>query len=97
VSIDTLLRDVDTDARFVLAHSHGGYSSNLPIEDVTEGKGVDRVRLRTASRSSLSMAACAAPRAPSLLLEERQVGERPRVARHGQPGLLGDVWLPQLP
>jgi DMSO/TMAO reductase YedYZ molybdopterin-dependent catalytic subunit len=38
VSIDTLLRDVETDAKFVLAHSYGGYSSNLPIEDVTGGK-----------------------------------------------------------
>ena len=38
VSIDTLLRDVDTDAKFVLAHCYGGYSSNLPIEDVTGGK-----------------------------------------------------------
>ncbi len=38
VSIDTLLRDVDTDAKFVLAHSYGGYSSNLPIEDITGGK-----------------------------------------------------------
>jgi DMSO/TMAO reductase YedYZ molybdopterin-dependent catalytic subunit len=38
VSIDTLLRDVDTDAKFVLAHSFGGYSSNLPIADVTGGK-----------------------------------------------------------
>ncbi len=38
VSIDTLLREVNTDAKFVLAHSYGGYSSNLPIEDVTGGK-----------------------------------------------------------
>jgi DMSO/TMAO reductase YedYZ molybdopterin-dependent catalytic subunit len=38
VSLDTLLRDVDTDARFVLAHSYGDYSSNLPIDDVTGGK-----------------------------------------------------------
>jgi DMSO/TMAO reductase YedYZ molybdopterin-dependent catalytic subunit len=38
VSIDTLLRELDIDAKFVLAHSYGGYSSNLPIEDVTGGK-----------------------------------------------------------
>jgi DMSO/TMAO reductase YedYZ molybdopterin-dependent catalytic subunit len=38
VSLDLLLADVKTDAKFVLAHSYGGYSSNLPIEDVTGGK-----------------------------------------------------------
>ena len=38
VSVDTLLAGIDTDAKFVLAHSYGGYSTNLPIEDVTGGK-----------------------------------------------------------
>jgi DMSO/TMAO reductase YedYZ molybdopterin-dependent catalytic subunit len=38
VSVDTLLKGIDTDAKFVLAHSYGGYSTNLPIEDVTGGK-----------------------------------------------------------
>jgi DMSO/TMAO reductase YedYZ molybdopterin-dependent catalytic subunit len=38
VSIDTLLNGTKTDARFLLAHSYGGYSTNLPIEDVTGGK-----------------------------------------------------------
>jgi DMSO/TMAO reductase YedYZ molybdopterin-dependent catalytic subunit len=35
VSIDTLLGQVDHDARFVLAFSDGGYTTNLPIADVT--------------------------------------------------------------
>ena len=38
VSLDTLLRDIDTDAKYVLANSYGGYSSNLPIQDVSHGK-----------------------------------------------------------
>ena len=38
VSIDTLLGDAGSDAKFVLAHSYGDYSTNLPIEDVTGGK-----------------------------------------------------------
>jgi DMSO/TMAO reductase YedYZ molybdopterin-dependent catalytic subunit len=38
VSLDTLLAQVDTDAKYVLAHSYGDYSTNLPIEDVTGGK-----------------------------------------------------------
>jgi DMSO/TMAO reductase YedYZ molybdopterin-dependent catalytic subunit len=38
VSVDTLLRDVPTAAEFVMAHSYGGYTTNLPLEDVTDGK-----------------------------------------------------------
>ena len=38
VSIDTLLEDVDTNATHVLAFSDGGYTTNLPLEDVVDGK-----------------------------------------------------------
>ena len=38
VSIDTLLEDVDTSATHVLAFSDGGYTTNLPLEDVVDGK-----------------------------------------------------------
>jgi DMSO/TMAO reductase YedYZ molybdopterin-dependent catalytic subunit len=38
VSVDTLLDGVEHDAAYVLAFSDGGYTSNLPIEDVTGGK-----------------------------------------------------------
>jgi DMSO/TMAO reductase YedYZ molybdopterin-dependent catalytic subunit len=38
VSIDTLLDQVEHDAGYVLAFSDGGYTTNLPIEDVTDGK-----------------------------------------------------------
>jgi DMSO/TMAO reductase YedYZ molybdopterin-dependent catalytic subunit len=38
VSVDTLLKDVDTTAGYVLAFCDGGYTSNLPLEDVTGGK-----------------------------------------------------------
>jgi DMSO/TMAO reductase YedYZ molybdopterin-dependent catalytic subunit len=38
VSVDTLLKDVPTAAEFVMAHSYGGYATNLPLEDVTGGK-----------------------------------------------------------
>ena len=38
VSVDTLLKDVPTAAEFVMAHSYGGYTTNLPLEDVTDGK-----------------------------------------------------------
>ncbi len=38
VSLDTLLAGVDTDARFVVAFCDGGYTTNLPLADVTGGK-----------------------------------------------------------
>jgi DMSO/TMAO reductase YedYZ molybdopterin-dependent catalytic subunit len=38
VSLDTLLDGVDTSASFALAESYGGYSTNLPLEDLTDHK-----------------------------------------------------------
>ena len=38
VSVDTLLKDTPTAAEFVMAHSFGGYATNLPLEDLTGGK-----------------------------------------------------------
>ena len=38
VSIDTLLEQAGAEAAFVLAFSDGGYSTNLPIDDVTGGR-----------------------------------------------------------
>jgi DMSO/TMAO reductase YedYZ molybdopterin-dependent catalytic subunit len=38
VSVDTLLEGVDTAAEFVVQFSDGGYTTNLPLEDVTGGK-----------------------------------------------------------
>jgi DMSO/TMAO reductase YedYZ molybdopterin-dependent catalytic subunit len=38
VSVDTLLAEVGSDAPYVLAFCDGGYTTNLPLEDVTGGK-----------------------------------------------------------
>ena len=38
VSVDTLLDAVEHDAAYVLAFCDGGYTTNLPLEDVTDGK-----------------------------------------------------------
>jgi DMSO/TMAO reductase YedYZ molybdopterin-dependent catalytic subunit len=38
VSVDTLLAEIDTDARFAIAFAEGGYTANFPIEDVRGGK-----------------------------------------------------------
>jgi DMSO/TMAO reductase YedYZ molybdopterin-dependent catalytic subunit len=38
VSIDTLLHDVSTSAEYVVAFSDGGYTTNVPLADLTEGQ-----------------------------------------------------------
>ena len=38
VSVDTLLEQAEVEAPYVVAYSDGGYTTNLPIEDVTDGK-----------------------------------------------------------
>jgi DMSO/TMAO reductase YedYZ molybdopterin-dependent catalytic subunit len=38
VSVDTLLAGVSTEAGYVTAFSDGGYTTNLPLEDVIDGK-----------------------------------------------------------
>lgn len=38
VSIDTLLADVITDAEFAFVTSYGGYTTNIPLADLVDGK-----------------------------------------------------------
>jgi DMSO/TMAO reductase YedYZ molybdopterin-dependent catalytic subunit len=38
VSLDTLLDGVETAAEYALAFSDGGYTTNVPLEDLTGGK-----------------------------------------------------------
>ncbi|WP_053205938.1 sulfite oxidase-like oxidoreductase [Jiangella muralis] len=38
VSLDLLMEDVDTTADYALAHCYGGYTTNLPLEDLLDGR-----------------------------------------------------------
>jgi DMSO/TMAO reductase YedYZ molybdopterin-dependent catalytic subunit len=38
VSVDTLLADVATAADFALVHAYGGYTTNLPLDDLRDGQ-----------------------------------------------------------
>ena len=38
VSMDTLLADVETAADYALVHSYGGYTTNLPLDDLLDGQ-----------------------------------------------------------
>ena len=61
VSVDTLLDGVETAAEYVVQYCDGGYTTNLPLEDVTGGKAWSP-SATTASRSTRNTAA---PRACS--------------------------------
>jgi DMSO/TMAO reductase YedYZ molybdopterin-dependent catalytic subunit len=38
VSLDVLTADVETAADFALVHAYGGYTTNLPLEDLLDGR-----------------------------------------------------------
>jgi DMSO/TMAO reductase YedYZ molybdopterin-dependent catalytic subunit len=38
VALDTLFDGVDTDYGYTMAHSYGGYTTNVPLEDLLDGK-----------------------------------------------------------
>jgi DMSO/TMAO reductase YedYZ molybdopterin-dependent catalytic subunit len=38
ISVDTLLQGVKTSAEYVMAFSDGGYTTNMPLADITDGK-----------------------------------------------------------
>jgi DMSO/TMAO reductase YedYZ molybdopterin-dependent catalytic subunit len=38
VSLDTLFADVDTSFEYTMAHCYGGYSTNIPLADLLDGK-----------------------------------------------------------
>jgi DMSO/TMAO reductase YedYZ molybdopterin-dependent catalytic subunit len=38
VSLDALLEQVESAAEFAVAYSDGGYTTNLPVEDLTDGR-----------------------------------------------------------
>jgi DMSO/TMAO reductase YedYZ molybdopterin-dependent catalytic subunit len=38
VSLDTIFEHVETEREFTMAHSFGGYTTNVPLEDLLDGK-----------------------------------------------------------
>lgn len=38
VSLDTLFEEIDTAASFAMAHSYGGYTTNIPLDDLLGGQ-----------------------------------------------------------
>jgi DMSO/TMAO reductase YedYZ molybdopterin-dependent catalytic subunit len=62
VSVDLLLEGVDTAAEYVVAFSDGGYTTNLPLEEVMGG---NRYPPSTAARLAYSSPTSTSGRAPS--------------------------------
>jgi DMSO/TMAO reductase YedYZ molybdopterin-dependent catalytic subunit len=100
VSIDDLLSAAGLQepppAPYLMAHCDGGYTTNLPFEDLLNGKGLVATRFDGEPLAPETRRPGASPGPASLLLEVRQVG--PPAAVHGarRPGLLGVSWLPHL-
>ncbi len=76
VSVDILPKGVDTSAEYVMAFSDGGYTTNVPIEELTGGGAWIVFRYDGAPLGEGTWRAGPTPRASPQLLEERKVGAR---------------------
>ena len=86
---------VEPRAAFVTAFSDGGYTTNLPLEDVTRRPGLGRLRVRRRAAAPRARRAGAAAGAAPVLLEEREVGPRADAHARRRAGLLGGLRLPR--
>ena len=90
VSVDTLLAAIETEAGYLTAWSDGGYTTSLPLEDVTDGEAWIAYEY-DGSRLTPSTAAGPPPRAAPVLLEKREMGTRPD-AHAGRRASIALAW-----
>ena len=103
VSVDTLLRDLPATASYVLATSDGGYTTNLPLADVTGGRAwiVDTYDGRPLAPEHGGPARLLVPHL--YLWKSAKWVRRLTLLRHDRPGFWetfgyhnhGDPWLEQ--
>ena len=95
VSMDTLLEAAEPLEAYAMAYSYGGYTTNLAIEDLTDGRAwvVTEHEGEPLPREHGGPGSAARP-AP-LLLEERQVDRGPTRDGPRRARLLGGERLPQ--
>jgi DMSO/TMAO reductase YedYZ molybdopterin-dependent catalytic subunit len=94
---------VDTSAEYVLAFSDGGYTTNLPLADVTDGKAwvASPSAARRSSRSTAGPARLLVPRL--YFWQSAKWVRGPRLTAEDTPGFwethgyhnYGDPWLEQ--
>ena len=92
----SLLDDVETAADYALVHSYGGYTTNLPLEDLLDGKAWIAYRYDGEDLRGRARRPGPAARAAPVPLEVRQVGARHRADAGGRARLLGERRLPRL-
>ena len=83
VTIDDILADAGLSAStpFVLAHCYDGYSTNIPLADLTAGKAMVALKYEGRAAAARARRPGAPAGAASLLLEIGEVGERYTVHR----------------
>ena len=96
VSVETLLADVETSADYVMAFCDGGYTTNLPVEDLLDRKAWVACEYDHAPLAPEHGGPGPAAGTALVLLEKREVDPRPGAAQPRRTGLLGNVRLPQL-
>jgi Oxidoreductase molybdopterin binding domain len=87
------MRGVKKLGEFVMAFSDGGYTANLPLEDLTGGKAWVTFAFNGAPLEP-EHGGPARFLVPHLLLEERQMGARAAVDVGRRTRFLGDVRVP---
>ena len=96
VSVDTLLDGIEPLGGYVTAFCDGGYTTNLPIEDITGGKAWVVYELRRRRRSSPSTAAPPACSSRTCTSGRARSGCAACIFMRGRrAGLLGDARLPR--
>ncbi len=95
VSLDTLLEGVDSSAEYLMAFSDGGYTTNVPRADLTNGKAwiAFSLAVRRWRRSTADRRGCSSPTSTSGRARSGCAGcvHGPRRAR-----FLGNLRLPYL-
>ena len=97
VSVDELLDRAQplATATHVLATSTTGYTTNLPLEELQYGQGLDRLGARGKAADTGARRAGAAARTGAVLLEVGEVGHPADVARPRPARVLGAERLPR--
>ena len=81
------------EARYVVVHCDGGYTTNLPLEEFVDEDVMLALAARRARPRARPWLAAAAGGAEALRMEERQVGARDRIRVRGPARLLGSARL----
>ena len=96
VPIPTLLEAAGVDdLPYALVTSYGGYTTNVPLEDLVDRDAMVAVEFEGEPLRAEHGGPGPAARAPPLPVEEREVGHPDRAARLRPPRLLGGRGLPQ--